>query len=90
MGQLYFGTDEEALSVANDTEYGLAAAVFSKDLRRALRIAKNIETGAVHISSMTVHDESALPHGGIKSSGYGRFNGVIDEWLRTKSITYDL
>lgn len=84
-------TDEEdALRIANDTEYGLSSAVFSKDLRRAMRLARRIETGAVHINRMTVQDEAALPHGGAKASGFGRFNGVIDEWLRTKNITYDL
>ncbi|KAJ2968988.1 hypothetical protein NQ176_g8904 [Zarea fungicola] len=84
-----FKTDEEALAVANDTEYGLASAVFSKDLRRALAVAKRIETGAVHINSMTVHDEGSLPHGGAKDSGYGRFGGGFDEWTRTKTITFD-
>ncbi|EEY21271.1 salicylaldehyde dehydrogenase [Verticillium alfalfae VaMs.102] len=82
-------TEEEALRIANDTEYGLSSAVFTEDLRRGLRFAKNIETGAVHINSMTVHDEPALPHGGAKASGYGRFNaGALEEWVRTKTITY--
>lgn len=85
-----YADEEEALRIANDTEYGLSSAVFSKDLRRAIRLAKRIETGAVHINRMTVQDEAALPHGGAKASGFGRFNGVIDEWLRTKNITYDL
>jgi acyl-CoA reductase-like NAD-dependent aldehyde dehydrogenase len=84
------GTEEEALQIANDTEYGLSSAVFTEDLRRGLRLAKEIETGAVHINSMTVHDESALPHGGAKASGYGRFNAShgLSEWARTKTITY--
>ena len=46
---------------------------------------------AVHINSLTVHDEPALPHGGWKSSGFGRFGGsgsAYDEWLQTKSITW--
>ncbi|KAL2133799.1 hypothetical protein VTI74DRAFT_1656 [Chaetomium olivicolor] len=83
-------TEEEALRIANDTEYGLSSAVFTEDLRRGLRLAKEIETGAVHINSMTVHDESALPHGGAKASGYGRFNATrgLEEWVRTKTITY--
>jgi acyl-CoA reductase-like NAD-dependent aldehyde dehydrogenase len=58
------GNDEEALKLANDTEYGLSAAIFTKDLGKALRMAKQIESGAVHINGMTVHDETALPHGG--------------------------
>lgn len=85
-----FETEEEAIRVANDTEYGLSSAIFSTDLRKALRLAKRIETGAVHINKMSVHDEAALPHGGAKSSGFGRFNTSLDEWLRTKNITYDI
>ncbi|KAK5658802.1 hypothetical protein OQA88_1614 [Cercophora sp. LCS_1] len=83
-------TEEEALRIANDTEYGLTAAVFTEDLRRGLRFAKEIETGAVHINSMTVHDESVLPHGGAKASGYGRFNTAygLGEWVRTKTVTF--
>lgn len=82
-------TEEEALRIANDTEYGLSSAVFTEDLRRGLRFAKQIETGAVHINHMTVHDESALPHGGAKASGYGRFNSfAINEWVRTKTVTF--
>ncbi|KAF1930509.1 salicylaldehyde dehydrogenase [Didymella exigua CBS 183.55] len=85
-----FETEEEAIEIANDTEYGLSGAVFTENLGRGLRIAKQIESGAVHINSMTVHDEPALPHGGAKASGYGRFNGNwgIEEFLRTKTITY--
>ncbi|KAL1839131.1 hypothetical protein VTJ49DRAFT_1827 [Mycothermus thermophilus] len=83
-------TEEEALRLANDTEYGLSSAVFTEDLRRGLRLAKGIETGAVHINSMTVHDEGTLPHGGAKASGYGRFNTALglEEWVRTKSVTF--
>ncbi|KAF9875807.1 aldehyde dehydrogenase family protein [Colletotrichum karsti] len=82
-------TEEEALELANDTEYGLTSAVFTENLRTGLRFAKEIESGAVHINNMTVHDESGLPHGGVKSSGFGRFNSVgLDEWVRTKTITF--
>ena len=56
--------DAEAVELANDTEYGLSAAVFTRDLGRALRIARLVESGAVHVNGMTVHDETALPHGG--------------------------
>jgi acyl-CoA reductase-like NAD-dependent aldehyde dehydrogenase len=82
-------TEEEALRIANDTEYGLSSAVFTEDLRRGFRLAKGIETGAVHINNMSVHDESALPHGGAKASGFGRFNSIgLPEWVRTKTVTY--
>lgn len=83
-------TEEEAIRIANDTPYGLSSAVFTEDLRRGLRIAREIETGAVHINSMTIHDESVLPHGGAKSSGYGRFNSSagLGEWVRSKTVTF--
>jgi acyl-CoA reductase-like NAD-dependent aldehyde dehydrogenase len=82
-------TEEEALRLANDTEYGLSSAIFTEDLRRGLRMAKGIEAGAVHINAMTVHDEPALPHGGAKNSGYGRFGNVgLDEWVKTKTVTF--
>ncbi|KAG6989973.1 Vanillin dehydrogenase [Fusarium oxysporum f. sp. conglutinans] len=85
-----FDSEEEAIRIANDTEYGLTSAIFSKDLRRALRLARQIETGAVHINRTSVHDEAVLPHGGVKASGFGRFNRSLEEWVRTKNITYDL
>ncbi|OBT43372.1 hypothetical protein VE00_05737 [Pseudogymnoascus sp. WSF 3629] len=82
-------TEEEALRIANDTEYGLSASVFTEDLRTGLRFARGIESGAVHINGMTVHDETALPHGGWKSSGYGRFgSGGLEEWVQTKTVTF--
>ena len=83
-------SDEEAIKIANDTDYGLASAVFTEDLRRGLKIAKAIETGAVHINSMSVHDEALLPHGGAKKSGFGRFNSRegLEEWVRTKIVTW--
>lgn len=83
-------SDDEAVRIANDTDYGLSSAVFTEDLRRGLKLAKQIETGAVHINSMSVHDEAVLPHGGAKKSGFGRFNGTIglEEWVRTKVVTW--
>ncbi|QSZ29875.1 hypothetical protein DSL72_004393 [Monilinia vaccinii-corymbosi] len=84
-------SDEEAIAMANDTEYGLSTAVFTKDLRRGFAIAKQLESGAVHINSMTVRDETALPMGGVKGSGWGRFNTVLgmEEFLVAKSVTWD-
>ncbi|KFY33336.1 hypothetical protein V494_07705 [Pseudogymnoascus sp. VKM F-4513 (FW-928)] len=82
-------TEEDALRIANDTEYGLSSSVFTEDLRTGLRFARGIETGAVHINGMSVHDETALPHGGWKSSGYGRFgSGALEEWVQTKTVTF--
>jgi acyl-CoA reductase-like NAD-dependent aldehyde dehydrogenase len=85
-----FKTEAEAIELANDTEYGLSAAVFTENLQTGLRMSRQIETGAVHINSMTVHDEYPLPHGGVKSSGFGRFNGYqgLDEFLYSKTVTW--
>jgi acyl-CoA reductase-like NAD-dependent aldehyde dehydrogenase len=81
--------DEEAISVANDTEYGLSAAVFSRDVSRALAVAQRLETGICHINSATIHDEPQMPFGGVKASGYGRFGGKagIEEFTELRWIT---
>ncbi|EPS27859.1 hypothetical protein PDE_02803 [Penicillium oxalicum 114-2] len=83
-------SEEEAIALANDTEYGLTAAVYTQNLFRGLRVAKQVESGAVHINALTIHDEPVLPHGGWKSSGFGRFGGVsgYDEFLQTKVVTW--
>ncbi|PYH76969.1 aldehyde dehydrogenase [Aspergillus uvarum CBS 121591] len=83
-------SDSEALQLANDTDYGLSTSIFTENLGRGLSIARELDTGAVHINSMTIHDEPVLPHGGVKSSGYGRFGGAdgLDEFLKTKSVTW--
>lgn len=71
---LPFKTEDEAVKLANESEYGLSASVFTQDIGRAIRVAKRIDSGAVHVNSMTIHDEPQLPHGGMKNSGWGRFN----------------
>ncbi|KAK3716525.1 hypothetical protein LTR37_006421 [Vermiconidia calcicola] len=83
-------SDDEAIEIANDTEYGLSGAIFTENLGRGLKIAKEIDSGAIHINSMSVHDESMLPHGGVKKSGWGRFNAQwgIEEFLKLKTVTY--
>ncbi|KAH8649892.1 aldehyde dehydrogenase [Xylariales sp. PMI_506] len=85
-----FDSIEEAIELANDTKYGLSAAVHTENLKIAFRIADQLESGAVHINSMTVHDETALPHGGVKASGFGRFNSNdgLNEFLYSKAITW--
>ncbi|KAK5108058.1 hypothetical protein LTR62_008832 [Meristemomyces frigidus] len=87
---LAFDTDSEAIELANDTEYGLSGAIFTSSLGRGLKIAKEIDSGAVHINSMSVHDEAMLPHGGVKKSGWGRFNGQwgLEEFLKLKTVSY--
>ena len=67
--------EEAAIACANDNDYGLSAAVFSRDTARALRVAARIESGICHINGATVHDEPQMPFGGVKSSGIGRFGG---------------
>lgn len=81
--------EEEAIRIANDSEYGLSAAVFSRDIARALNVAKRIESGICHINGPTVHDEAQMPFGGVKASGYGRFGGkaAINEFTELRWIT---
>ncbi|CAG7956617.1 unnamed protein product [Penicillium salamii] len=85
-----FDSEEEAIRLANSSGYGLSASLFTEDLRKGLRMAKRIQSGAVHINSMTIHDEPALPHGGVKNSGWGRFNTDegLNEFLVSKSVTW--
>lgn len=83
--------DDEAVRVANDTEYGLSAAVFSTNITRALAVANRIESGICHINGPTVHDEAQMPFGGVKGSGYGRFGGkaAIAEFTDLRWITIE-
>ncbi len=67
---------EEALSVANDTEYGLVSSIFTADVDAALAMLNEIETGIGHVNGSTVDDDPAMPFGGMKASGYGRFGGL--------------
>jgi acyl-CoA reductase-like NAD-dependent aldehyde dehydrogenase len=82
---------EEAVRVANDTEYGLVSAVFGRDVTRALSVASQIQAGCVHINGATVQNEAQAPYGGTKQSGYGRFDGraVIEEFTELKWVTIE-
>jgi succinate-semialdehyde dehydrogenase/glutarate-semialdehyde dehydrogenase len=86
-----FESDEEALEQANATEFGLVAYVFTRDLRRALRVAEEIETGMVGLNRGLVSN-AAAPFGGIKHSGFGREGGRegIEEYLDTKYVAIDV
>ena len=81
--------DDEALRVANDTEFGLSACVFSEDFARAWNLARRVESGICHINGPTVHDEPQMPFGGMKASGYGRFGGkaAVEEFTVLRWIT---
>lgn len=76
--------EDEALKLANDTEYGLSSAVFTSDMEKGMRFARGIEAGMTHINDITVNDESNAPFGGEKNSGIGRFNG---EWVLEEFTT---
>jgi len=83
--------EAHAIELANDTEYGLSAAVFTKDTARGLRVAKQIKSGICHINGPTVHDEAQMPFGGVKASGYGRFGGKagIDAFTELRWVTIE-
>jgi acyl-CoA reductase-like NAD-dependent aldehyde dehydrogenase len=83
--------DEEAIRIANDTDYGLSAAIFSRDVNRALAMAKRVESGICHINGPTVQDEPQMPFGGVKGSGVGRFGGSagVHEFTDLRWITIE-
>jgi benzaldehyde dehydrogenase (NAD) len=80
---------DEAVRVANDTEYGLSAAVFSENVPAALELAQRIQSGICHVNDTTVHDEPQMPFGGVKASGWGRFGGraALEEFTELRWIT---
>jgi hypothetical protein len=85
-------TDEaDAIRLANDSEYGLSAAVFTRDTARGLRVARQTRSGMCHINGPTVHDEAQMPFGGVGASGYGRFGGKagIDQFTELRWITIE-
>ena len=86
-----FDTDEEALKLANDTEYGLISYVYSEDLKRAIRFAEGLEAGMVGINRGLLSDPAA-PFGGVKQSGLGREGGFdgVHEFLQTKYIGVEI
>ncbi|HSG86710.1 MAG TPA: aldehyde dehydrogenase family protein, partial [Candidatus Limnocylindrales bacterium] len=85
-----FDTDEEALALANDSEYGLAGAVYSRSVSRGLALAQRIRSGMVHVNDQTVNDEAVIPFGGMGASGNGsRFGGQanLDEFTEWQWVT---
>ncbi|MGI9185627.1 MAG: NAD-dependent succinate-semialdehyde dehydrogenase [Solirubrobacteraceae bacterium] len=86
-----FADDDEAVAAANDTDYGLVAYLFTRDLKRALRVCERLETGMIGLNQGIVSNASA-PFGGIKQSGFGREGGPegIQEYLETKYVAVNL
>jgi succinate-semialdehyde dehydrogenase/glutarate-semialdehyde dehydrogenase len=86
-----FDSEEEAIAAANDTEYGLVAYVFTRDIKRALRVCEGLETGMIGLNQGMVSNAGA-PFGGVKQSGIGREGGNegIDEYLETKYVAVNL
>ena len=81
-----FDTEEEAIAMANDNEYGLAASVFTKDVSRAMRCMKALDAGSVFVNAHDLGD-SAMPFGGFRNSGFGKDMGPeqLDHFLKTKA-----
>jgi acyl-CoA reductase-like NAD-dependent aldehyde dehydrogenase len=83
--------EAHAIALANDTDYGLSASVFTRDTARGLKVARQIQSGICHINGPTVHDEAQMPFGGTKASGYGKFGGRagIDSFTDLRWITME-
>ncbi len=86
-----FGSDDEAVAIANDTEYGLSSGVITRDEQRGLAIAHKLDTGMCHINCSSVNDEPHVPFGGAKASGLGRHGGrwSHETFTETRWITLD-
>ncbi|WP_261165516.1 aldehyde dehydrogenase [Microbacterium sp. Marseille-Q6965] len=86
-----FSTEEEAIEIANGTEYGLASGIWSRDVTRVHRVARELVAGTVWVNTYR-YSAAQAPFGGVKKSGHGRERGVeaIDEYLRTKNVLIDL
>jgi acyl-CoA reductase-like NAD-dependent aldehyde dehydrogenase len=91
VGIIRANDEADAVRIANDTQYGLSAAVFTRDAVRGLRVARQIRSGMCHINGPTVHDEPQMPFGGVGASGYGRFGGKagIDQFTELRWITLE-
>jgi aldehyde dehydrogenase (NAD+) len=85
------GDVEEAIAIANDSEYGLSAGIMTRDEERGLELARRLKTGMAHVNDSSVHDEPHAPFGGVRASGIGRHGGVqgIDSFTETRWITLE-
>jgi len=84
-----FDTPEEAIQIANDSPFGLSGAIHTKDVEQGAEIAKQIDSGAVHINDGTINDEPIIAFGGEKASGVGRLNGrwALEEFTTLKWVS---
>lgn len=96
VGIVRVGDRDEALAIANDTEFGLVASVFTGDPKDGLAFLADIDTGIGHVNGSTVYDDPTMPFGGVKASGYGRFGGLEAlreftecQWIAVHGTTAD-
>jgi aldehyde dehydrogenase (NAD+) len=84
-------SDDEAIAVANDTEYGLSAGIITRDEQRGLELARRLDTGMAHLNCSSVNDEPWIPFGGAKGSGLGRHggSGSVEAFTESRWITSD-
>lgn len=84
-----FADDDEAVAIANDTQFGLSGAVHTRDIDRGIELAKRVQTGMIHVNDCTIHDEPNVAFGGEKQSGLGRLNGVwsLDAFTTMKWVS---
>jgi aldehyde dehydrogenase (NAD+) len=84
-------SDDEAIAIANDSEYGLSAGIITRNEERGLALAARLETGMAHVNDSSVNDEPHVPFGGVKNSGMGRHGGrpAIDSFTELRWVTLD-
>ncbi len=86
---IVFDTEEQMLEIANGTDFGLSGAIHTRDLNKGVQLARQIETGMIHVNDQTVNDEPNAPFSGVKHSGLGTFNGnfILEEFSTVQWVT---
>ncbi|MBT1702865.1 aldehyde dehydrogenase family protein [Chryseosolibacter indicus] len=92
VGLISFSNDDEAIELANATEFGLSGALHTTNLQRGIRVAREVETGMIHINDQSVNDEPNTPFGGEKQSGVGRFGNdfIIEEMTTVQWVSVQM